>query len=165
MSGAKNRKKPRRIVFPTAVQPFSRSCYDHYYLAVSRNKQLLYELILFAVVGLVLFGIDLGVLLWLSVLSWDSSIANLVSTSIATVLAFFAHLRITFARRNLKVKVRIFANYVWAVVVLGLLNLVLSTMGILVVGDDPSNLIMVKILAVATVSGLRFFTFRKFVYA
>lgn len=132
---------------------------------MSRNQQLLRELTLFALVGIILFGLDLGILLLLTGLYWDSSIANLISTSTATGLAFLAHLKITFAGRNLKVQVRIFTKYVWAVVILGLLNFVVSTMGIVVLAESPSQLVMVKIFAVALVSALRFLIFRKFVYA
>lgn len=131
---------------------------------MSRNMQLVRELILFALVGLILFGLDLGILIGLSSLSWDSSIANLFSTSIATGLAFLAHLRITFARRQVVMKVKVFGRYLWAVVFLGVASYLISTAGILFYGNTPTQLSTIKIITVAIVSILRFTMLRKFVY-
>lgn len=128
------------------------------------KKQILRELTLFVLVGMTLFALDLGILIGLSGLSWDSSIANLLSTSIATGVAFLAHLKITFARRQVALKASIVGRYLWAVVILGIANYLISTAGIFVYGDTPSQLTLVKIVTVGLISILRFTMLRKFVY-
>jgi putative flippase GtrA len=124
------------------------------------------QVLRFIAIGIVCFIADVAILSFLNGLSYNPILANLISTSIATGMAFFGHNFFTFSTVT-KVLSRssVTTRYVAISILLGIANFVISSFLISISEASTGTLFAaIKVATLGVVSSARFLALKGLVF-
>jgi putative flippase GtrA len=140
--------------------------YNKNYIFRARNlkKKTTVQLTVFVAVGMLAFAVDMATFSTLTILGIEVFVANFISISISTLVAFLGHLFITFQKRGADQLTHTSFKFLAVALLFGLLNYSLSTGLILFFTSTRIGELAVKACVIAALALFRFMSMKWWVF-